>query len=431
MRLLIVEDSPAYSELMLEVADSIGLEADAVVSGEEAIRKLESSAYDLAIIDLHLPGMDGLELCYRVRNNDGGELIPLILITADPDNSLQEKAFDAGVTEIFHKTEAEPLQHALASFISRIEQNLSGHILYVEDSPSVAELIRSWLSGAGLEVTHFTSADAALDAFKTGNFDLVISDIVVEGQLSGIGLLRTIRSLPDTRSEIPFLAVSGSLDKQRKITILRQGADDLIEKPALREELLARIGNLITRKQLFDQVMEQQKKLQQLAITDSLTGLYNKGYLAEIGQQMLSGAERQRHPLSLIVMDLDYFKQVNDTYGHSSGDHILSSIGKLMKDSCRGEDLAGRFGGEEFVLVLPRCSLSNARDKAEQLRTSIQALNTDNIPVTASFGVTCTVKDQTASFADLFKQADEAMYKAKAEGRNRVAAYSPALDESS
>ena len=427
MRLLVIEDSPAYCDLIVGVARKIGLQADSAASGEEALLRLRESPYDLAIIDLNLPGIDGLELCKQIRTLKDGELIPLILITSDPDEHLQKMAFEAGITEILKKTEAGPLELELSAFITRIEHKFSGRILYIEDSLAVAELTKAQLREAGLEVTHFAAADDALNTFLAEDFDLVVSDIVVEGQLSGIGLLRAIRALDDHRRETPFLAVSGGLDDQRKVAILRQGADDFIAKPVLREELLARIGNLLTRKQLFDRVMAQQETLKEMAITDSLTGLYNKGYLNETGRQMVSAATRHRYPLSAIVLDLDFFKKVNDEHGHDVGDKVLKAVGGLLKASYRSEDVPGRFGGEEFVVLLPRCSLSNARKKAEALRAGIEALNPAGLGITASIGVACTIKDQQIDFTGLFKQADEAVYEAKANGRNRVVAYSPVL----
>ena len=427
MRLLIIEDSPAYCDLIVGVACKIGLQADSAASGEEALLRLRESQYDLAIIDLNLPGIDGLELCKQIRALKDVELIPLILITSDPDEHLQKMAFEAGITEILKKTEAGPLEQELSAFITRIEHKFSGRILYIEDSLAVAELTKAQLREAGLEVTHFAAADDALNTFLAEDFDLVVSDIVVEGQLSGIGLLRAIRALDDHRRETPFLAVSGGLDDQRKVAILRQGADDFIAKPVLREELLARIGNLLTRKQLFDRVMAQQETLKEMAITDSLTGVYNKGYLNETGRQMVSAATRHRYPLSAIVLDLDFFKKVNDEHGHDVGDKVLKAVGGLLKNSYRSEDLAGRFGGEEFVVLLPRCSLSNARKKAEALRAGIEALNPAGLGITASIGVACTIKDQQLDFTDLFKQADEAVYEAKANGRNQVVAYSAVL----
>lgn len=427
MRVLVIEDSPAYRHLVVEVFNRIGLQVDAVESAEQGLKALENSAYEFVCLDLHLPEMDGLELCRRLRRLEHGQLIPVVLLTSDSSDSLQQRAFDAGVTEILHKTEADPLQQALHAFIRRISRRIAGRVLYVEDSRSVAELNKAIMTAAGLQVEHFCAADDALQAFMDRDFDLVVSDIIVEGKLSGVGLLRSIRSLDNPRRETPFLAVSGKFDNQLKVSILLQGADECIAKPVIKEELLARISNLIAKKRLFDQVLEQQRELQRMAITDGLTGLYNKTYLNETGGKMLSDSLRHRYPLSLLVIDLDHFKSINDRHGHDMGDRVLNSVGKLLKSSYRNEDLPARFGGEEFVLLLPHCSLSSARDKAEQLRASIEALKPEGLSITASIGVTCTQKDRITDYQSLFKQADDAVYQAKQNGRNRVVTHSHAV----
>jgi two-component system cell cycle response regulator len=423
MRALVIEDSPAYRALVVEVFNRIGLQADAVESAEQGLGRLGESVYDFVCLDLQLPEMDGLELCRRLRHLERGELIRVVLLTADSSDSLQQRAFDAGITEILHKTEAEPLQRALDTFSRRIE----GRVLYVEDSRSVAGLKKAVMAAAGLQVEQFSAADEALQVFSNGDFELVISDIIVEGTLSGVGLLRAIRSLDNPRRETPFLAVSGKFDNQLKVSILLQGADECIAKPVLKEELLARISKLITRKRLFDQVLEQQQELQRLAITDALTGLYNKAYLNETGGKLLSDSLRHRYPLSLLVINLDHFKQINDEHGHDVGDTVLNRVGNLLKSSYRNEDLPARFGGEEFVLLLTHCSLSSAREKAEQLRASIEALKPEGLSITTSIGVTCTQKDRNTDYQTLFRQADEAVYQAKQGGRNRVVIYSCGL----
>ncbi len=177
----------------------------------------------------------------------------------------------------------------------------------------------------------------------------------------------------------------------------------------------------------MDKVLEQQKELQVRAVTDDLTGLYNKAYLNATGQQMLSYSQRHRYPLSLMVIDLDFFKRINDEHGHDVGDQVLKAVGRLLKESCRNEDLAARFGGEEFIILLPHCSLSNARSKAETLRELLESLNPAGLPVSASIGVTGTRKDEITDYETLFRQADKALYQAKDQGRNRVICFTPEL----
>ena len=425
MRALIVEDTAAFRQLVVKICADINVEVVAVASAEEALAATENANFDLFIVDLHLGNMDGLELCRRLRKQQALSLTPIILLTADNGDQLQQRAFDSGISEIISKTESENLHDALRIFIDRIARKVQGNVLYIEDSRSVANLMLAYLQGAGLKVDHFTAADEALQCFTQNEYDLIISDIVVEGSMSGIGLLRAIRAFRDERKNTPFLAISASDDTQRRILALRQGADDFISKPVHREELIARSSNLISKKYLMDTVLEQQNELRLRAITDDLTGLYNKAYLSTNAEQMLSCAQRHRYPLSIMVIDLDHFKRINDEQGHDVGDEVLRSVGQVLKSGCRNEDLAARFGGEEFVILLPHCSLSNARNKAEFLREELQSLMPAGIAISASIGISCTQKDEDTNYEALFRQADQALYQAKEQGRNRVICFTP------
>ena len=151
-------------------------------------------------------------------------------------------------------------------------------------------------------------------------------------------------------------------------------------------------------------------------MTDQLTSLYNRYSLSDMASNYLSEACRHGNPLSIIVTDIDYFKKINDKYGHSIGDAVLIAVSQLLKNSCRNEDFAARFGGEEFVILLPHCNLESAIQKAETLRQSIETMNPESIPVTASFGVATLPLETTCQFDELFNMADKAVYAAKAGG---------------
>ncbi|HET9680256.1 MAG TPA: GGDEF domain-containing protein, partial [Gammaproteobacteria bacterium] len=188
----------------------------------------------------------------------------------------------------------------------------------------------------------------------------------------------------------------------------------------IQEEVVARVTNLITNKQLFDQVQAQQKHLYELAMTDQLTGLFNRNSLAEFASKYFSQAARHDFPLSVIIMDIDHFKQINDKHGHLSGDTVLEHIGSLLKSNCREEDFAARYGGEEFLLILTHCTLDCARDKADELRRDLEKLEPAGIPVTGSFGITARPANRKISLDDLLRAADTAVYEAKRQGRNQV-----------
>ncbi len=420
MKALVVEDTKIYQQLIQAIMDDLKIEADYADTGQQALEALGQSDYELVCLDLNLPDMDGLEISRRLRNDPRTELIPVILLTADDADETLRDGLEAGITEVLHKSNFAELHGAIKQLVARMRARVSGRVLYVEDSQTTAQLTIHLLTKMGLEVDHFVRADEALEVFKQRPFDIVITDIVLEGNMSGVGLLRRIRALEGERSGIPVLAVSGLDDTARRIEVLRQGANDYIPKPVIEEELRARVSNLITAKQLLDKVREQQQKLHEIAITDQLTGLYNRHYLAETAVQQVANAHRHQHPLSLLVVDLDHFKAVNDTHGHDVGDKVLEAVGALLRAELREGDVPTRFGGEEFVLLLTECPMKCARTKAEQIRKHIESAQPAGLTITASIGVATLKPGTDMSFDELFKLADSAVYAAKHGGRNRI-----------
>ena len=253
-------------------------------------------------------------------------------------------------------------------------------------------------------------------------FDLVLSDIFLKGRMTGLRLLLHIRTLEGKKSKIPFIAMSSNTDEVRKVELLSEGANDFVPKPALREELVARVVNLVANKQLQDKVEKQQKELESLAMIDQLTGLYNRNYLFKNIPEKISESIRYKYDCCLIVIDVDKFKYVNDTYGHSVGDKILRSVGEELSKNCREEDIIARFGGEEFVVLLSHCNYDDGLSIAEKIRKNVENLHPEGLDITASFGVT-SIKSASGikpKFDELFKLADSSVYRAKENGRNCV-----------
>jgi two-component system cell cycle response regulator len=216
------------------------------------------------------------------------------------------------------------------------------------------------------------------------------------------------------------LALSGMDETSRRIELFRLGVNDYIAKPPVEEEVRARVRNLIISKQLFDQVQAQSRQLYQLAMLDQLTGLYNRNGLKEFASKYFSEASTQDVPVSVLIIDLDHFKTVNDSHGHTAGDGVLAKSGEMLKQACQEGDLAARVGGEEFVLILANCGVEEAAKRAESIRRDLEKLKPDGIPLTTSIGVTSRPLGKDVKFDDLFKVADRAVYEAKAQGRNRV-----------
>lgn len=239
--------------------------------------------------------------------------------------------------------------------------------------------------------------------------------------MSGTALVRAIRHHADEdKRRTPVVAMSSFSDDARRMELFRCGINDYVQKPVFAEELTARVSNLMRTQLLLKQLGVQQERLRDLALVDQLTGLYNRHFLMDVIPKRISQALRHDYPLSLVIVDIDKFKLVNDTLGHSVGDEVLSAVGAGLKKSCRSEDIVGRYGGEEFLILLDHCNLAEAKQKSESIRQMIEQLEPAGTAITASFGVCCLRVDEAEAFASLFERADLAVYRAKDEGRNQV-----------
>jgi len=422
MRALIVDSSKSFRTMLASVISRGGLDVVHAETGKQALDLLNKNRFDLVCVSMFLDDMDGVIFSSYLRAEPLTKHIPLIMVTSSEDQCALEKAIAVGVTEVFAKKDVQGISEYVASFVEQHGQAdiVGGRVLYVEDSRTVAKITKRMLEANGLMIEHFTTAEEAYEAFQKTNYDIVLTDVVLEGQMSGAALVRALRALDSSKARVPILAVSGFDDTVRKIELLRSGANDYVSKPTLDEELLARVSNLLINKKLLDRIEAQQARLHDMAMKDQLTGLYNRHFLMEMAPSKISEAFRHKFPCSLVMVDADKFKDINDTHGHAAGDIVLQELAGVMADACRREDIAARFGGEEFVLLLSHCSGENAVKKADQIRQTIEALRPAGLKITASFGVAEIDLSQRCEFDDLFKSADEAVYEAKSSGRNKV-----------
>lgn len=422
MNILVVDHSKVFRALWRRLALKAGHEPIMVASARDGLEILRQQPVDLVCVSLTLPDMDGMDFCRQVRGMRQGRKIPLIVLTSTEDKQARAEAFEAGATDLYSKTNIDDLFRQAKRYIEGGKKTLSGEVLYIEDSSVVAHVMLGILKGLGLEVDHYKSATDAFEAFKRKQYDLVVSDILVEGEMSGVGLVSRIREMIPDKARLPILAISGMDEPARRIELFRLGINDFVSKPVVEEEVIARASNLIDNKQLFDKVQSQRRHLYELAMVDQLTGLYNRNSLSEFASKAFTQANRHDQRLSLVLIDIDQFKRINDTRGHLVGDEVLASLGDLLKDNCRNEDFAVRFGGDELLLILPQCGLVAAQQRAEQLRKKVEALEPGGIPLTTSIGVTARPKGSEVTMEELFRIADRAVYQAKEAGRNQVVA---------
>jgi two-component system cell cycle response regulator len=425
MKALIIEDSPVFRQMVQHTLEQLGFQTECAELAADGMAALDQRRFDLLILDMHLPDQSGLEIARRIRARAAHRMLPILMLTSDDSKLLLQRALDAGVTELFRKTKIAELHDSLHDYIARMQKRLVGRVMLIEDSPTTVELLAYMLRRMNLEVDCFETGEAAMEAIAKTSYDLIVTDIVLAGQMTGLGVTRAVRAMEGEVSRTPILGLSAMEDAARKIEMLKMGANDYVAKPVVEEEFVARVSNLVTSKQLFDQVQQQRRELRERSIHDALTGLYNRHYLAEVSNQLFANADRQQRPLSVMMVDLDHFKNINDTYGHDVGDKVLASVGQLLAQDCRLGDVAARFGGEEFVILLPDCNQAAATLRAERLLADLRALRPAGVPITASIGVSAQGSSQIMGFDELFKRADEAVYEAKQSGRNQVVTRGP------
>jgi two-component system cell cycle response regulator len=299
-------------------------------------------------------------------------------------------------------------------------------VLVAEDHPATGMLLKKLLTKAGYDVTTARNGREALDRFRSNFFPIVLIDWMMP-EMDGLELCEAIRKL-SSQGYVYVIFLTGKNSKDDVVEALETGADDYVTKPFDRSELLARIRTGQRIVTLERSLKEAYEEIKLLSYIDPLTGVYNRGYLNERLSEEINRALRYRHPLHLVMCDIDHFKAVNDQYGHQAGDEVLKSFAGLMKGAIRQKvDLVARYGGEEFVLVLPETDASGAQIVAERLRKTVEEkshqIKDKVVRITVSWGVSGFAPDQsrdkvTADF--LLNEADECLMKAKQDGRNRV-----------
>jgi diguanylate cyclase (GGDEF)-like protein len=291
--------------------------------------------------------------------------------------------------------------------------NSKAVVLIVDDVPTNVQALALLLKDE-YDVKVATGGARALElASQDPVPDLILLDVQMP-EINGYDVFKLLKEESIT-ANIPIIFITGKDAAEDEEYGLELGAVDYIAKPIRPSIVKARVKTHITLKQQHDQLVK-------MATRDQLTGLYNRHFLSDILEKKVSESKRHNKVLSVVIVDIDHFKNVNDTFGHLTGDVILKAVAKIMESSVRKEDVAARFGGEEFIIVLDSCTADDALVKAEKLRSEIEALHPEGILVTASFGV-AQLQPDMQRYEDLLKNADTALYIAKEEGRNRVVLY--------
>jgi len=292
------------------------------------------------------------------------------------------------------------------------------HVLIVDDDLSVRNTMHEYIANAGFSTMAASSAEEALELISKNDFAVVITDIRLPG-MGGLELTKVIKK----KNGSDVIVVTGYSDDYSYEEAINIGASDFVIKPVRLEELLLRLKRVLKERQLSTERTRMMQKLQKLATTDGLTKLYNSRSFYTQLELEVDRYNRYKHPLSLLLLDIDNFKEFNDTFGHLEGDKVLVRFSQIIKSCLRINDSAYRYGGEEFTVILPETNGEEAKTVAQRIRASLESENFKPIPdkhakITISIGVTQYFpKEELSAF---IRRADKAMYLSKKNGRNRV-----------
>jgi two-component system cell cycle response regulator len=450
-RVLVVDDVPANVKLLEARLSAEYFDVVTAMNGAEALAVCERADCDIVLLDVMMPDMDGFEVCRRLKANRNTHHIPVVMVTALDHPSDRVRGLDAGADDFLTKPISDVALIARVRSLTRLKMmtdelrmraltsreigiqdpdnkaladvGLAGQILIVDDRASSADRLVAALSDEHTVEVEANPGEALFHAAE-GHYDLLIVSLALDGY-DALRLCSQVRSLERTRN-IPILALCDSDDHARMIRGLEIGVNDYLMRPIDKNELHARARTQIRKKRYTDRLRDNVQQSIEMAITDALTSLYNRRYMESHLGALVDQASARGKSLTALMLDIDYFKAVNDTHGHDAGDDVLREFATRIKKSIRGIDMACRLGGEEFVIIMPETDVAVAAIVAERLRRCVAsepfaiANGATQLEVTISIGI--ATLDAGDSAASILKRADQALYRAKRDGRNRVVA---------
>ncbi len=452
-QILVVDDVPANVKLLEAKLTSEYYDVIAARDGFEAVKMAKETKPDLILLDVMMPGMDGFETCRRMKEDPEISHIPVVMVTALSEQSDRVRGLEAGADDFLTKPINDMALFARVKSLVRIKvlldelrlrdqtraqlgvdammnsftSDVSGsRVLLIDDDPIQGKQLKAALSGT-YTVEWLLDPAKSLENAVQGDFDAILVNTLLS-EVDGLRLATQIKGREEIR-HVPVLMLVDEDDTRSMLKGLEMGINDYLRVPVDKNEMTARVQTQIRRKKYQEVLRSTYQQSMSLAITDGLTGLYNRHYLNTHLENTVRHSVQSSKALALLIMDMDHFKFVNDTYGHDAGDRVLKQLAEILLQSSRSADLVARYGGEEFVVLLPETDPSSAREVAERIRKAVEshAFVIDNegntIRRTISIGGATFPAAETAAAvtsAELLKIADIGLYQAKNGGRNQV-----------
>ena len=414
--------------------------------GSSALEIARTEQPDLILLDVMMPNMDGFETCRKLKDDPATRHIPVVLVTALDGREDRIRGLEAGADDFLSKPLDDVVLMARVRSLTRLKivtdelrereesvrrigigdssverlHGTGGRILLVDDNDGQAERILAEL-GKMHRPVRVGSNGSELGSPMTG-VDLLIINAATKG-FDGLRLLAHLRAREATRN-LPVLTIVDMEDRPRLVKALELGANDIVAMPVDPDELSVRTFTQVKRKRYTDFLRERLERNLEAAVTDVLTGLHNRRYMTSQLQSMVARANHGGDTIAALILDLDHFKQINDSFGHDAGDEVLREFAVRLATNVRAVDLPCRLGGEEFVVIMPGTSLEDAERIAQRIRRDVSREPFrakgmgEGLMVTVSVGVAASVPGDTPE--TLLKRADQGVYEAKAKGRDQV-----------
>jgi two-component system cell cycle response regulator len=446
-KILVVDDVEANVRLLEAKLSAEYYEVVGVNDGVTALATAAAILPDIILLDVMMPGMDGFEVCRRLKEDPITRHIPVVLVTALDGRSDRITGLEAGADDFLTKPIDDVMLFARVRSLTRLKLIIDelrdreasgrrmgviagaaarlggqgGRVLIVDDNERQADRVLTELAIEHRPVFEQDPEKAHLTA--RGPVDLVIVNAAAR-TFDGLRFAATLRSDDATR-HLPILAIVDTDEKARVVKALEIGVNDLLSRPIDPQELSARVRTQIKRKRYTDFLRDNLDHSLELAVTDQLTGLHNRRYMTGQLNALVNRAVRGGDPVSALMIDIDHFKKINDSFGHAVGDEVLREFAVRLASNVRAVDLPCRYGGEEFTVIMPDTSLEDAGRIAERIRLHVAGspfrVGEEQLTVTISIGASSTSGEGDTPDA-LLKRADDAVYEAKSGGRNKVVA---------